>query len=150
MKGFFRKEFVPHAAPLLVLCLVAMTVYARLPGHDLQLFWNDDKYIVSNAMICGFSFSHLKSAFNSFYFGNYAPLHLLSYMLDYSLWGLNPTGFFQTNCLIHLSNGLIFHALLVRGGMERFPAFSPPLYMLLEDTLAHDDNNLPQSYRAET
>lgn len=112
-----------RAVPALALILAAVAVYVRILGHDFQLFWDDDKYIVSNQMIHGLSADNIKRCFTTFYFGNYAPLHLLSYMLDYSVWGLAPRGYFLTNMLLHLTNGLLFHALLVRGGMARLWAF---------------------------
>jgi tetratricopeptide (TPR) repeat protein len=74
--------------PLLVLALVSLAVFCRALGHDFLINWDDRQYVLDNAVIRGFSLDHLKTAFTTFYIGNYAPLHIISYMFDYQLWGL--------------------------------------------------------------
>ena len=81
---------------------MTFAVYMRIMGHDFQLFWDDEKYVIANEAVKGFSLEHLRNVFTTSYMGNYAPLHIISYMLDYSLWGMKPSGFFLTNIVIPL------------------------------------------------
>jgi hypothetical protein len=38
---------------------------------------------------------------------NYLPLHLVSYMVDYSLWGLSPFGFHLQSVVLHAVNAVL-------------------------------------------
>jgi Flp pilus assembly protein TadD len=103
-----------HLIPIIVLSGVTFVVYANTLGHDFLLNWDDSLYVVENETIRGITWEHLKDAFTRFYIGNYAPLHIISYMFDYTLWGLRPGGFIFANVLIHAINGILFYVLLVR------------------------------------
>jgi hypothetical protein len=100
--------------PLLLLTISTFAVFWSALGHDFLINWDDRQYILENPAIRGLTFDHLKSVFTTFYIGNYAPLHLISYMLDYEIWGLRASGFIFTNILIHTFNGLLFFLLLKR------------------------------------
>jgi hypothetical protein len=104
----------PHLVPLLVLLCITAAVYFRTLDDNFLLNWDDGFYVVFNETIRGFVFSHLKQAFSSIYVGNYAPIQMLSYMLDYTLWGLRPAGFIATNILLHFLSGTLYYFLLVR------------------------------------
>lgn len=99
---------------LLLLAVVSFAVFGQALGHDFLINWDDRQYILDNPVIRGFSPDHLKTAFTTFYVGNYAPLHLISYMLDYQIRGMHPSGFIFTNLLLHTVNGLLFYLLLRR------------------------------------
>jgi hypothetical protein len=49
--------------------------------------------------------------FSRFHFSDYAPITLLSYAFDYSLWGLNPLGYHLTNILLHALNSVLLFRL---------------------------------------
>ncbi len=131
MKIFFREKILPHAVPAAILVAVTVAVYTRIIGHDFQLFWDDEKYVIANASVKGFSLEHLRNVFTTNYMGNYAPLHIISYMLDYSLWGMKASGFFLTNIVLHALNGLLFYAILIRLGLSRLQAFFSVFVFLL-------------------
>jgi tetratricopeptide (TPR) repeat protein len=112
-KTIFEK-IRPHLLPVIVLSVLTCVVYANTLGHDFLLNWDDRLYVVYNETIQGITGEHLKEAFSRFYVGNYAPLHIISYMIDYTLWGLRPSGFIFSNVLIHAVNGILFYLLLFR------------------------------------
>lgn len=107
---------------LLLLLLTALT-YWELTTHSLLINWDDQAYITHNPAIRGFSFENLKTAFTGYYVGNYAPLHILSYMIDYALWGLNPFGYVIANITYHYISGVILFFLLIRFGFWKWGAF---------------------------
>lgn len=117
--------------PLLVLVLVSLAVFCRALGHDFLINWDDRQYVLDNEVVRGFSLDHLKTAFTTFFVGNYAPLHLLSYMLDYHMWGLKASGYILTNILLHTMNGMLFYLLLRRITGERVWIFAAALIFLI-------------------
>ncbi|HEY5973740.1 MAG TPA: tetratricopeptide repeat protein [Geobacteraceae bacterium] len=121
----------PHLPIILFLAAITAAVYGRALGHQFLLDWDDQLYVTANPTIRGFSIAHLREAFSRFYVGNYAPLQILSYMLDYTLWGVNPAGFILTNLLLHLVNGLLCYALVVRLTGERWQGAIAALLFLV-------------------
>lgn len=78
------------------------------------LYWDDVAYITWNRDIQQISISHLAGIFSRSYVGNYAPLHLLSYMVDYAIWGLNPLGYHLMNSVLHGVNAVLVYLLVRR------------------------------------
>jgi len=121
----------PHLAILLLLAAVTVAVYSRILGHEFLVNWDDGFYVTGNEAIRGFSREHLVTLFSRFYVGNYAPIQMLSYLLDYELWGLRPAGYLLTNLLLHLVNGLLVYRLLLNIHGERLVAWVGAALFLL-------------------
>ena len=71
------------------------------------LNWDDPTYILKNPWINELSWENVRAVFTTPYFLNYLPLHLLSYMFDHAIWGLNPTGYHLSSVLIHGLNSVL-------------------------------------------
>jgi protein O-mannosyl-transferase len=104
------------------LFLAVFAVYSGCFGHQF-LDYDDPSYITANEAVWGFSALHLRSAFTGQVVGNYAPLHLVSYMLDHALWGLRPSGFILTNILLHATNSILLFRMLLQLQDNRNVAF---------------------------
>jgi len=117
--------------PLLIICAVAAVFLPPALGSSFLMNWDDNKYVVQNAAAHGFSLDNLRAAFSSFYVGNYAPVHIVSYMLDYTLWGLNPLGYRGVNIALHAANALLFYRLLCSLGERRETALLAALLFAL-------------------
>lgn len=115
----------------LLLAAVSLAVYLPSLGHDFIPMYDDTQYVLCNPVIQGFSPLNIKAAFSSFYCGNYAPLQLLSYMLDYTLWGMRPAGYILANILLHTGNGLLLYKLLRRSSLACESAFVGALLFLV-------------------
>lgn len=100
--------------PPLLLLLLACAIYHGILSHSFLTNWDDRLYVTRNPAAAGFSVTNLKTAFTTFYVGNYAPIQIISYMLDYELWGMNPSGFKLTNILLHALCCILFYRLLTR------------------------------------
>jgi tetratricopeptide (TPR) repeat protein len=109
----------------ILVCLV-VAVYGKLVGYSFQTAWDDNVYIVNNAVSHGFSWEHVKTVFDvgaCKTIGQYNPLSMLSFMLDFTIWrGLNPEGYHLTNIVIHTFNGMLVYYLLMRLHGERLLA----------------------------
>jgi len=115
---------------VLLIVLVAV-VYGRTLGHDFLRNWDDNWYVLYNDAVLGFSWEHLKMAFTSYYIGHYAPVQIVSYMLDYTLWELWPGGFHLTNIIIHAINGILVYRLFFRWHRDRLFALTGASIFLL-------------------
>ena len=109
-----RGKIQPRVVSAVVLLAAVFAVYASALQHDFLLNFDDGNYVVRNDAVRGFTRDHLRDAFTRFYVGNYAPVHIISYMADYTLWGLRPAGFLFTNVLLHALNGLLLYLFLER------------------------------------
>ena len=117
--------------PLLLLLAAMATTFSNSLHHQFLASWDDYAYVLKNPDARGFSADHLRAAFSTFYVGNYAPLHIISYMLDYTLWGLNPAGYLGANIALHALNGLLFYSLVARLGVSARLAFFSVFIFLL-------------------
>lgn len=104
--------------PLLFLLMVTATAFHEVPVHEMLVTWDDQLYVTENPDIRGFDRHNITRAFSSSYAGNYAPVQILSYMLDYSVWGENPAGYFLANIGYHFISGVLLYYLLIRLGFQ--------------------------------
>lgn len=112
-------------SPPLTLFIATLALYAITAGFDFQIGWDDDIYVLENATISFLSLQNIHDAFTGYYGGNYAPVQIISYMVDYALWGLNPAGYHLMNVLIHALNGVLLYQLLRRAfNLPEFDAFA--------------------------
>jgi hypothetical protein len=104
-----------HGA-ILAAALFGITVlaHAQTLGFPFLMSWDDPAYILHNPWIRGLTLENLRFAFTAPYFSNYLPLHLVSYMADYSIWGLNPFGFRIQSLLLAGMNAVLAFALTRR------------------------------------
>jgi hypothetical protein len=116
------ERFRGHFLPALLLITATLAVYARTLGHDFLMNWDDSTYVTANRSVHGFSLENVRVVFTNFYAGNYAPLQMLSYMLDYTLWGLWPGGFLLTNVALHAVNGLLLYMIILKTTSEKLVA----------------------------
>jgi protein O-mannosyl-transferase len=106
-----------HARQILIavgLVLVSLFIYAQTLGFDF-VNYDDDQYVFRNAHLkLGLSPAALGWAFTTFFYANWHPLTWLSYLADYQLWGLDPTGYHLTNLLFHCGTVLLVYWVLAR------------------------------------
>lgn len=120
-----------HAVAAMAIIALTFLTYASTLRHGFLFNWDDYDYVVNNQVIHELSLSNIKAVFSSYYIGNYAPLHLISYMLDYQLWGLNPTGYHFGNVLLHALNGVLIYRLFIKLELSNIPAlFGAVLFVL--------------------
>lgn len=115
----------------LLLCVSCLAVYGQTFDFSFLLSWDDEYYLQLNKTIRSFTVEHVKKALTTFHIGNYAPVHILSYMLDYSLWGFNAGYYHAENVLLHILNGLLFFLVLRRLGLPDIVSFIAAFIFLL-------------------
>jgi len=78
---------------------------------------------VENPAAGGISPENLRQAFSQVFVGNYAPIHIASYMVDHELWGASPGGYATANVALHAANALLLFWLLLLVVKRRLVAF---------------------------
>lgn len=120
-----------NAVPLVLIVLAALAVFGPSLGHDFLLNWDDPRYVTKNEAIRSISWANVKTVFSTFYVGNYAPLQMVSYMLDHALWGMKPAGFIFGNIFCHTASGVLLYALLRRFSFSPLGALFASLLFLI-------------------
>ena len=105
-----RHQTIFQSAALVVLGLVA---FWQSVAFDF-VNWDDIAYVQENELIRSWSPSNLWGVATETVTRNYAPLTILSFLFDHSIWGMNPCGYHATNVLLHLVNGVLVFLLLRR------------------------------------
>jgi len=107
-----RRPVNTNTLILLFLFIAPFAIYWKSIGFEFIASWDDYEYVLNNGLIRGFSVGNLRAIFLEPYFSNYAPLHLLSYSIDFAIWGLDPRGYHLSNILLHsINSALAFLAL---------------------------------------
>src|SRR5437763_616228 len=75
-------------APVLIILFTAL-LYSNTLGNQLTSF-DDDFYLEKNPFLKDFSWAGVKAIFTSFYSGNYHPFTTLTYLFEYTGFGLDP------------------------------------------------------------
>lgn len=109
--------------------LVLALFLAYLPAFQAPFLWDDEVMVVGNPLIK--SISHLPRIFTSSAFGHSAsgsdffrPVQSISYILDYHLFGLNPSGFHLMSWLYFVLTCMILWAFLRCLSVEKNLAFA--------------------------
>ena len=93
-----------------VLVIITFASFHTSLNHDFTN-WDDDQYVVNNPDIRGFSVANLSKILSTPYVDNYQPVTMLSYMIDYSLTGLDPSAYHGTNLALHIVNAILVYLL---------------------------------------
>lgn len=114
-----RYKTVFQSAALVVLGLVT---FWQSVAFDF-VNWDDVSYVQQNELIRSWSPSNLWGVATETVTRNYAPLTILSFLIDHTIWGDRPSGFHATNVLLHLANGVLVFLLLKRLTGNHFVAW---------------------------
>ena len=93
---------------LFIILVITFTAYSSILRNDL-VNWDDSRYLDDNMLIRSVN---LKALFSTYIMGNYHPLTMLVYAVEYQLFGLDATGYHAVSLLLHLVNVvLVFYAV---------------------------------------
>lgn len=95
----------------IVIAVTIITLFPSLYNKFTNL--DDTQYVLENFSIKSIGAESLKTIFSEQFVGNYQPLTMLSYMIDYKFFGLNPFGYHLMNLIFHLL-GTLFVFLIIK------------------------------------
>lgn len=98
---------------LLAAALIGITALSLYPSLNNGFTnWDDPIHVLENGIVKDLSSANLKRLFSSYVGGNYYPLTILSYAVEYHFAGLNPKVYHATNLVLHLVNVLLVYWLI--------------------------------------
>ncbi|HNX91213.1 MAG TPA: tetratricopeptide repeat protein, partial [Candidatus Omnitrophota bacterium] len=109
---------MPRKETIFSALFIFATIFAVYGGSLSSGFiWDDQFLVIENPLVRAplWSFQIFKqdiinSGFN--YTIYYRPMQILSYAVDYRIWGMSPFGFHFTNIFIHFLNALLVFILI--------------------------------------
>jgi len=119
-------DFTPRKSFFLIAAILIISFVVYLPSLKAGFFWDDDVYILKNPYLHSINF---KAIFSSFFMGNYHPLTILVYAIEYHFFGLSEKGFHAVNLVLHLANVvLVFYAVSLLSGKIEIAAIASLLF----------------------
>jgi flagellar biogenesis protein FliO len=117
-----------HLIPVLIcLALAILTVITFWSLKDCGFIgFDDNRYVYENAYVqSGLNWNSIRQAFSSELVeksSNWHPLTWLSLMLDYQIFGLNPSGYHLINLLFHVMNTILIFLIFRRMTKTLWPS----------------------------
>ncbi len=106
-KNVFEK---PGNLAVLILVLTFIAFYPSLK-NDFVTTWDDNNYVTQNPRIQSLNGANVKLMFTRQVNGTYVPLPLLTYAVEFKLFGKDPAPYHRTNLIIHLLSTLLIFQL---------------------------------------
>ena len=120
-----------HNRTLLLIIILIITFIAFLPSLSNQFIktWDDNVYVTDNPLITHLNWQSIKGFFTEQRNGTYVPLPLLSWALEFKLFGLNPFYYHLDNLLLHLlCTSLVFYFFISMRLPLTYAAFGALLF----------------------
>jgi len=88
----------------LIIVVIFLTCIVFFPSlkNGFMPTWDDNRYVTENPIIQHLNLQSVGHIFTRQVNGTYVPLPLLTYAVEYNLFGLHPVPFHVTNLLLHL------------------------------------------------
>jgi protein O-mannosyl-transferase len=115
------------ALPVILILIVIFAAFFPCLKNGF-VNWDDGPYVTENPVIRHFSGTNIARVFSTIYISSYLPVTMLSYMLDYRLFGMDPFGYHLTSLIFHLLNCLLVFWLFRRLSGSVLVAFLTALF----------------------
>lgn len=103
-----------------ILAVLAWTLVVFIPALDNQFVnWDDDYNLANNTNTALLNWANIVKIFSEPVIGNYNPLPILTFAIERSIFGLDPTVYHINNVLLHLV--CVFFAFRVLRGLKLNP-----------------------------
>ncbi|MFC1646427.1 tetratricopeptide repeat protein [Candidatus Omnitrophota bacterium] len=137
-----RPNIKTHIFVCILIAIIVMAVYANsLKG---EFFWDDLGLIKDNFLIKDWKYLpqlFLRPLSSTFHYC-YRPLLNLSFMIDYSIWQLNPLGYHISAVIIHILNSFLVYLLAYSLSRDFKLAISAGLIFSVHTVLSEPVNYL--------
>ncbi|MCS7072306.1 MAG: tetratricopeptide repeat protein [Anaerolinea sp.] len=91
----------------LSLFVLAVALYANTASFDLMYSWDDNRYVTDNPLLRDPSIQGVIAIFTQEYFAAYIPVTILTYWIEWQLWGNWAAGYHIVNILLNAANAVL-------------------------------------------
>lgn len=128
----YRKHLFLH------LCIITVAVVIAYSNVFRASFmaWDDAEYVLNNPDIRVINASTIKAWFTRFYVGNYQPLTMFSYAIDYAIGGVKPFMYHFSGILLHIANACLVYAFFSKLQQQKTVALAVALFFALHPSQA--------------
>lgn len=102
---------------IFLILIIVFTVFCPSLKNSF-VNWDDVNFVTANPIIRSLSFANIAKAFSVSILGDYLPVTIISYTLEYQFVKLNPFPYHLTSLILHLLNCLLVFWLIyiISGG----------------------------------
>jgi len=93
-----NSNYIPSLLAIVLSLIIGFIIWQPALKNNLTNY-DERAYITENKSLREIN---IQQQFSSFYMGNYHPLTMISYSVDYKLFGEAAAGFIRTNIILHL------------------------------------------------
>jgi hypothetical protein len=98
---------------LLIGSLVALVVLTYWPVSGYEFVnWDDPWYVLNNPYLRSWQPSNLVAIATDVIIRNYSPVTIYTYLVEFSFFDTNPTGYHVVNMLLHAMNAVLVFVLI--------------------------------------
>ena len=108
--GKEQRTVVLHVA---IMVLAVLLAYSKIFGAGF-MSWDDIDYVFNTPDIISLSPEHISNWWTEYYIGNYQPLPMASYALDFAIGGTQPFVYHLTNIIWHIADVILVYACMKR------------------------------------
>jgi protein O-mannosyl-transferase len=116
---------------VIFLIIVSCIAFGRIVGNDF-INYDDNVYVTENNHVqSGMNPENIRWAFTTVVSSNWHPLTLITHMLDWSLFGANPSGHHLVSLLLHIGAVIFLFLFLNKTTKNIWPsAFAAALFAI--------------------
>ena len=98
-----------------MLLVGGLTALAFLPAlHNGFVEWDDNVNLYENPAYRGLGWKQIHWMLTTGLMGHYIPVTWFTFGLDFTLWGMNPSGYHLTSLVLHVANAALFFLVALR------------------------------------
>ncbi len=92
---------------ILIFILLPVIIFGYMAATGDFVALDDELLIIDNPKVHGLTLENVKKIFSSYDPELYVPVSLLTYQIEYSLFGLNPIAYHITSLILHIINVIL-------------------------------------------
>lgn len=108
--------------PVILLILISIFAYANSLNNEF-LNWDDGAYVFDNEHIKTLTPENIRHLLFDYYLGEWFPVQMLSYLVDYQMWGLDVRGYHLTNLFFHTGSVVLIYHIFNSLGYTKASSF---------------------------
>ncbi len=117
-----NRKNTPNLYFLLFLVGLTFVVFFPILSNDF-INLDDPNYLSENPVVKSLSSENIKAMFSNQFVGNYQPLTMLCYAVEFHFFNLNPHAFHFISLLLHLFNVVLLFYIILKISKNSIVAF---------------------------